>query len=129
AATEVRRAFNALQQDAVLQFAIRPDSLDEAVCSTSSDLDEGLILLHLDSADLVFRDLADAAEHRDDPAWLGALAAASRHREPDAVTEFVARTCRTRITVALFAATHRCANGLQFDQVLWSRLANARHTN
>src|SRR5690606_16316237 len=38
-------------------------------------------------------------------------------------------TCRTRITVALFAATHRCANGLQFDQVLWSRLANARHTN
>src|SRR5690606_4331382 len=73
AAAEVRRALHALQHHPALQFAIRSDCRNEGVGCAGSDLDEGFILLHLDRADLVLGDLADAAQHRDDPARLGIL--------------------------------------------------------
>ena len=83
---------------------------EEGVEGACRDLDEGFLRLHLDGADLVLGDVAVAAEHRDQPARLSTLAAANRHGEPLARTQF---GTRARRGLDGGAASFRCRTAAQ----------------
>src|SRR5690606_34994599 len=94
--------------DAALHHPVLAELCQEAVGMVRGDFHIGLVGLHLDGADLVLGDIAIAADGRDQPAWLAALLAADREREPDGRAEIAARCerprCRiTRLAVARLA--------------------------
>src|SRR5690606_35237390 len=75
AAPDVRRRRQTGNPDPILQLATLADSLHEGVRVIGGNLHISLFGLHLDRADFRLGDLADAAQHRNDPARLGVLAA------------------------------------------------------
>ncbi len=100
---QVGRAVQPLHHDVVLQFAVGTDRCQETVGPVGRYLHEGLFRLHLDGADLALADAAGAAQHRDQPAWLGILPASDRQREPDAGAEIVAAAGRLIAACEVFA--------------------------
>ena len=115
-----RGAVGGFDDDAALVLAARDRRAGECRAElglhVAGDLEEGFVRGDADGADLVAGDVATAAQQRQDPARIGALAAADIHAEPHRVVEALA------VVLGAFAAVWIAAiiAGGQVDQILWA---------
>ncbi len=102
---KVRRGVEHRHLDAFFQFFLAAQCLHEIIRYLRVQLHECLVRLHPDRTDVAFGDVTGAAQHRQQPAWLGLLVAPDGQGNPCAFGKFVARSAHVR----------SCdRNGLQF---------------